>query len=56
MAARSLFAHHQDARSWKTAISGLERAQQQVKKVLGNGFVEQLNQAIKRVSTGGAAR
>jgi hypothetical protein len=25
-------------------------AQQQVKKVLGNGFVEQVNQAMKRVS------
>src|SRR5919108_2770699 len=31
-------------------------AQQQVKKVLGNGFVEQLHHALKRVSQGGAAR
>src|SRR6187402_583527 len=38
------------------AVPAWSEAQQQVKKVLGNGFVEQLNQAIKRVSTGGAAR
>ena len=30
-------------------------AQQQVKKVLGDGFVEQLKQAMKRVSKGAAA-
>jgi DNA-binding MarR family transcriptional regulator len=40
----------------ETAIPAWSEAQQQVKKVLGNGFVEQLNHAIKRVSTGGAAR
>ena len=40
----------------ETAIPAWSEAQQQVKKVLGNGFVEQLNQAIKRVSTEGAAR
>jgi DNA-binding MarR family transcriptional regulator len=40
----------------ETAIPAWSEAQQQVKKVLGNGFVEQLNQAIKRVSTGGTAR
>jgi len=39
----------------ETAIPAWSEAQQQVKKVLGNGFVEQLNQAIKRVSTVGAA-
>jgi DNA-binding MarR family transcriptional regulator len=38
------------------AVPAWSEAQQQVKKVLGNGFVEQLNHAIKRVSTGGAAR
>jgi DNA-binding MarR family transcriptional regulator len=40
----------------ETAIPAWSEAQQQVKKVLGNGFVEQLNHALKRVSTGGAAR
>jgi DNA-binding MarR family transcriptional regulator len=40
----------------ETAIPAWSEAQQQVKKVLGNGFVEQLNHAIKRVTTGGAAR
>jgi DNA-binding MarR family transcriptional regulator len=34
------------------AISVWGEAQQQVKKVLGDGFVEQLNQAVKRVSKG----
>jgi DNA-binding MarR family transcriptional regulator len=38
------------------AVPAWSEAQQQVKKVLGNGFVEQLNHALKRVSTGGAAR
>ncbi len=37
------------------AIPAWSRAQQQVKKVLGDGFVEQLNQAMKRVSKGAAA-
>ena len=37
------------------AIPAWSEAQQQVKKVLGNGFVEQLNQAVKRVSKGAAA-
>ena len=36
------------------AVPAWREAQQQVKKVLGNGFVEQLNQAMKRVSNGGA--
>lgn len=36
------------------AIPAWSEAQQQVKKVLGDGFVEQLNQATKRVSKGGA--
>jgi DNA-binding MarR family transcriptional regulator len=39
----------------ETAIPAWSEAQQQVKKVLGDGFVEQLHQALKRVSTGGAA-
>jgi len=38
------------------AVPAWREAQQQVKKVLGNGFVEQLNQAMKRVSNGGTAR
>jgi DNA-binding MarR family transcriptional regulator len=38
------------------AVPAWSEAQQQVKKVLGNGFVEQLNHAMQRVSTGGAAR
>src|SRR5437867_469621 len=37
------------------AVPAWSEAQQQVKKVLGDGFVEQLNQAMKRVSKGGAA-
>src|SRR5215203_5062225 len=36
------------------AVPAWSEAQQQVKKVFGDGFVEQLNQAMKRVSTGGA--
>ena len=32
------------------AVAAWSAAQQQVKKVLGDGFVEQLNQAMKRVS------
>src|SRR5688572_19277845 len=36
------------------AVLAWSDAQQQVKKVLGDGFVEQLNQAIKRVSKGAA--
>jgi DNA-binding MarR family transcriptional regulator len=34
------------------AVPAWSEAQQQVKKFLGGGFVEQLNQAVKRVSTG----
>ena len=37
------------------AIPAWSEAQQQVKKVLGDGFVEQLNQAMKRVREGAAA-
>ena len=37
------------------AVPAWSEAQQQVRKVLGDGFVEQLNQAMKRVSKGGAA-
>jgi len=37
------------------AVPPWSEAQQQVKKVLGDGFVAQLNQAMKRVSNGGAA-
>src|SRR4051794_20217325 len=34
------------------AIPAWSEAQQQVKKIFGDGFVEQLNQAMKRVSKG----
>src|SRR5688572_32029957 len=37
------------------AAGAWSEAQQQVKKVLGDGFVEQLNQAMKRVSKVAAA-
>ncbi len=37
------------------AVPAWSEAQQQVKKILGDGFVEQLNQAMKRVSEGAAA-
>ena len=37
------------------AIPAWSEAQQQVKKVLGDGFVEQLNQAMQRVRKAGAA-
>jgi DNA-binding MarR family transcriptional regulator len=37
------------------AVPAWSEAQQQVRKVLGNGFVEQLSQAVKRVSKGGSA-
>ena len=40
----------------KKAVPAWSEAQQQVKKVLGDGFVEQLNQAMKRVSNRVAAR
>jgi len=40
----------------ETAVPAWSEAQQQVKKVLGDEFVEQLNQAMKRVSNEGAAR
>src|SRR5438105_7001632 len=34
------------------AVPAWREAQQQVKKILGDGFLEQLNQAVKRVSEG----
>jgi DNA-binding MarR family transcriptional regulator len=37
------------------AVPAWSEAQQQVKKVLGDGFVEQLNQAMKRVREGSAS-
>ena len=37
------------------AVPAWSKAQQQVKKVMGDGFVEQLNQAMKRVSKADAA-
>ena len=37
------------------AVPAWDQAQQQVKKSLGDGFVDQLNQAMKRVSQGAAA-
>lgn len=37
------------------AVPAWSEAQQQVKKVLGDGFVEQLNQAMERVGKGSAA-
>lgn len=37
------------------AIPAWSEAQQQVKKLLGEGIVDQLNQAMKRVSKGGTA-
>ncbi len=37
------------------AVPAWSEAQQQVKKVLGSGFVEQLNQATKRIREGTAA-
>ena len=37
------------------AVPAWSEAQQQVKKALGDGFVEQLNHATKRVSKGDAA-
>jgi DNA-binding MarR family transcriptional regulator len=37
------------------AIPAWSEAQKRVKKVLGDGFVEQLEHATKRVSKGGAA-
>jgi len=39
----------------ETAVPAWRGAQQQVKQVLGNGFVAQLNRATKRVGNGGAA-
>jgi len=38
------------------AIPAWSEAQQQVKKVLGGGFAEQLNQAMKRIGSGIATR
>src|SRR5438876_456800 len=38
------------------AVPAWREAQQQVKTVLGDGFVEQLSQAMKRVGKGGASR
>jgi DNA-binding MarR family transcriptional regulator len=40
----------------EAAFPPWRKAQQQVKKILGNRFVEQLNQAMKRVREGAAAR
>ena len=37
------------------AFPAWSAAQQQVKKILGDGFVEQLNQAMKRIRQGAAA-
>src|SRR6476619_3911138 len=37
------------------AIPAWSKSQQQVRKVLGDGFVEQLNQSVKRVRNGVAA-
>jgi DNA-binding MarR family transcriptional regulator len=37
------------------AVPAWSAAQRQVKKVLGDGFVEQLNQAMKRISKASAA-
>jgi DNA-binding MarR family transcriptional regulator len=37
------------------AMPAWSKAQQQVKKILGEGVVEQLNQAMKRVREGAAA-
>jgi len=37
------------------AVAAWSEAQRQVKKALGDGFVEQLNQAMKRVGQWGAA-
>jgi DNA-binding MarR family transcriptional regulator len=37
------------------AIPAWNEAQRQVKKVLGHGFAEQLNQILKRVSKGTAS-
>src|SRR4051794_38786738 len=37
------------------AVPAWSEAQQQVKKVLGDAFVEHLNQAMERVNKGGAA-
>ena len=37
------------------AVPAWDQAQQQVKQALGDGFVDQLNQAMKRVSQGAAA-
>src|SRR4051812_16728916 len=45
----------QGRRLLEKAVPAWSKAQQQVKKVLGDGFVEQLNQAMERVSNGGAA-
>jgi hypothetical protein len=39
----------------ENTIPAWREAQQQIKKVLGGGFVKQLNQAMKRVSEGVAA-
>ena len=45
----------QGRRLLEKAVPAWNKAQQQVKKMLGDGFVEQLVQAMKRVSKGGAA-
>lgn len=45
----------QGRRLLEKAVPAWNEAQQQVKKALGDGFVEQLNQAMKRVSKQAAA-
>jgi DNA-binding MarR family transcriptional regulator len=45
----------QGRRLLEKAVPAWSKAQQQVKKMLGDGFVEQLDQAMKRVSNRGAA-
>jgi len=53
MAARSLFGLTSQGRKLlEKAIPAWSEAQQQVRKVFGDGFVEQLNQAMKRVGKG----
>src|SRR5438445_13883867 len=46
----------QGGRLLEKAVPAWSAAQEQVKQLLGDGFVEQLNQAMKRVGNGGAAR
>ena len=46
----------QGRRLLEKAVPAWSGAQQQVKKVLGDGFVEQLKQAMKRVSKGAGVK